>query len=235
MTYRRPPSPIDAALQRAIALKAPLDERLGLIKEAMQRDRPAYAAETESLIARLQAARAGSSAPAPGQVLPPFLLPDAAGGLVGLADLLTDGPVVIALHRGHWCHYCRMSAIALGEVHARVTEAGGRIVAIAPDRRRYSALMCEEAGEGVTVLTDIDNAYATSLDLVVWIGDELRALLQKAGFDLSAYHDNANWMLPVPATFIVNSDGTIAARYVDPDYRHRMDIDDLVSALKQAH
>ena len=232
MTFERPPSPIDATLQRAVEMDAPLDERLSLIKEAMQRDRPAYAAATEMLISRLQVAKTGANAPAAGEAMPPFILPDVTGKLITLAELVAVGPVAIALHRGHWCHFCRMNAIALGEVHARVAAAGGRIVAIAPDRRRYSAEMLEEAG--IMVLTDIDNAYALSLNLAVWIGDELRELLTKAGFDLPEYHDNQDWILPAPATFVVGSDGVIATRFVDPDYRQRMDIERLVAALQAA-
>jgi len=39
-------------------------------------------------------------------------------------------------------------------------------------------------------------------------------------------------MLPIPATFIVGRSGKIGARFVDPDYRKRMAIDDLVAALR---
>ena len=232
MTFQRPSSPIDATLKRAVEMDAPIDERLNLIREAMQRERPAYAAATEMLISRLQVAKTGANAPAAGEEMPSFFLPDVTGKLITLAELVADGPVAVALHRGHWCHYCRMNAIALGEVHARVAAAGGRIVAIAPDRRRYSAEMREESG--ITVLTDVDNAYALSLNLAVWIGDELRELLAKAGFDLPEYHDNQDWMLPAPATFVVGSDGIVATRYVDPDYRQRMDVEELVTALQRA-
>jgi peroxiredoxin len=39
-------------------------------------------------------------------------------------------------------------------------------------------------------------------------------------------------MLPIPATFVVAKDGRIKARFVDPDYRKRMAIEDLIAALK---
>jgi hypothetical protein len=41
-------------------------------------------------------------------------------------------------------------------------------------------------------------------------------------------------MLPIPATFIIGQDGMVKARYIDPDYRHRMDIDELLDALRSA-
>jgi peroxiredoxin len=50
--------------------------------------------------------------------------------------------------------------------------------------------------------------------------------------DLPSYQGNSSWMLPIPATFVVGRDGRIKARFVDPDYRKRMAIEDLLAALK---
>jgi peroxiredoxin len=43
------------------------------------------------------------------------------------------------------------------------------------------------------------------------------------------------WLLPIPATFVVGTDGRIAARFMDPDYRKRVAVEDLLAALKAAH
>ena len=59
-------------------------------------------------------------------------------------------------------------------------------------------------------------------------------LLTRAGIELPRYQGNAAWFLPIPATFVVNSDGTVAMRRVDPDHRQRMEIDDLLAAIRQA-
>jgi hypothetical protein len=39
-------------------------------------------------------------------------------------------------------------------------------------------------------------------------------------------------MLPIPATFVVNRDGLVVARYIDPDYRRRMELEQIVDALR---
>jgi len=41
-------------------------------------------------------------------------------------------------------------------------------------------------------------------------------------------------MFPIPATFVVGRDGRIKTRFVDPDYRKRMAIDDMLQALEAA-
>ena len=50
--------------------------------------------------------------------------------------------------------------------------------------------------------------------------------------DLPSFQGNSSWMLPIPATFVVGHDGRVKARFVDPDYRKRIAIEDLLAALR---
>ena len=77
----------------------------------------------------------------------------------------------------------------------------------------------------------MDNGYALSLNLAIWIGEEMKGMMAGRQ-DLPEYQGNDSWMLPIPATFVVGQDGRIKARFVDPDYRKRMAINDLLAALK---
>lgn len=53
------------------------------------------------------------------------------------------------------------------------------------------------------------------------------------GHDIASFQGNESWILPIPATFVVGRDGIVRARFVDPDYRKRMAIDDLIAALRK--
>lgn len=224
---------LDARIRDAIAMDAPLDERLGVVRDAVRALNPEFADAVERLVSRLKAAEAGAQAPSTGEAMPPFLMPDSAGKLVSLAGLLQDGPVVVAFHRGHWCPYCRLHAIALGEVRQRIEAEGAQIVAIAPDRRQFSAMLKAQAGDAIPILTDVDNGYALSINLAIWIGQEMQELMASSGYALDLYQGNGAWMLPIPATFVVSTQGIIVARHIDPDYRRRMDVDDLLDAVRK--
>lgn len=62
----------------------------------------------------------------------------------------------------------------------------------------------------------------------------MRGLIGAAGWDFPTSQGNETWMLPIPATFVVGTDGIITARFVDPDYRKRMATEDLIAALRNA-
>jgi peroxiredoxin len=222
---------LEDAFQRARHLDASLNNRLQTIADAVRQLSPEFAEAVDRLITRLQDSGAGVAAPAPGDPMPPFLLPDDKGRLVALEDLLDLGPVAVAFHRGHWCPYCRLNSFALAEAHERAMAEGCQIVAITPDRTKFTAALKSETRAKFPILTDLDNGYALSLNLVIWVGRELQEMIAAAGVDLPTYQGNDSWMVPVPATFVVGKQGIITARHIDPDYRKRMEIKELLTAL----
>lgn len=220
---------LEQAFERLRVVDASLDEQLAALSDASRQRLPGLADAIDRLVARLHESGVGASAPQCGEPMPPFHLPDEAGHIVSLEQLLERAPVAITFHRGHWCPYCRISLQALARAQA---ESGdGQIVAIMPERQRFAADLKSAGRIPFPILTDIDNGYALSLNLAFWLGTELRAMLAGQQ-DLAAFQGNDAWMLPVPATFVVGGDGIIKARFVDPDYRKRMAIDDLLAALR---
>jgi len=163
--------------------------------------------------------------------MPPFVLPDDVGHLVSLDQLLVRGPVAVTFHRGHWCPYCRININALAQAHNAISADGGQIVAIMPDRQKFIADFKSESNVPFPILTDVDNGYALSLNLTIWVGAEMQKMMQGRQ-DLPAFQGNSAWMLPVPATFVVDRGGTIKARFVDPDYRKPVAIADVLGAMR---
>ena len=191
---------LEQAVQAAIELDAPLNERMAVIANAVRHLSTTFAEAVDRMVTHLQEHGAGQTAPAPGELMPSFLLPDETGRLISLEDLLKNGPVAVSFHRGHWCPYCRLNAIGLAEVQKEVADLGGQIVAIVPERRKFTGALKDEAEASFPVLTDMDNGYALSLNLAIWVGAEMEKLIAGAGWDVPKYQGNAAWMLPIPAT-----------------------------------
>lgn len=225
---------LKGAFQHAHDLDTDVNGKLRVYSDAIRQFSPAYAGAVDQLVERLLAAGAGEDAPRPGEPLPPFVLPDDAGHLVSLEQLLSKGPAVIMFHRGHWCPWCRISAHALAQAQKNRGVEAGRIVAIMPDRSRFAADFKDETGLSIPVLTDLDNGYALSLNLTIWVGPDIERLLRGFGRDLPDYQGNDSWMVPIPATFVVGRDGRVSERFVDPDFRNRMAIEQLFAALTAA-
>jgi peroxiredoxin len=222
---------LEEAFQRIGRMDASLDEQLRTFSDAARQRRPDFADAVDRLVGRLGENGAGASAPQPGELMPPFHLPDENGHIVSLDRLLAKGPVAVTFHRGHWCPYCRININALSRAQQKIVSDGGQIVAIMPDRQQFVSELKSAGKVPFPILTDMDNGYALSLNLAIWVGAELQKMFEGLR-DLPSFQGNNSWILPIPATFVVGIDGLIKARFVDPDYRKRMAIDDLLAALK---
>jgi peroxiredoxin len=220
------------AFQQCCDLEGTLSERLDAYAAAGREIFPAYGEAVDRLVARIHQNGGGENAPRPGDPMPPFILPDGTGRLIDLKALLGDGPVAVMFYRGHWCPYCRLNVRAVIEAFDRIKASSGQVVAIMPEIQEFAEKFKSESGVPFPVLTDLDNGYALSLNLAIWLGTEIQRILSFQ--DLPRFHGNDGWLLPIPATFVVGRDGLVKARFVDPDFRKRMEIDDLVKAVKQA-
>ena len=221
------------AFQECRDMEGTLNERLDAYAAAGRQIFPAYGEAVDRLVARIHENGGGENAPRPGDVMPPFILPDVTGRLIDLKSLLENGPVAVMFYRGHWCPYCRLNVGAVVQALDRIKALGGQVVAIMPEVQQFAEKFKVDSDAPFPVLTDLDNGYALSLNLAIWLGTEIQRLLSYQ--DMKHFHGNDGWMLPIPATFVVGRDGLVKARFVDPDFRRRMEIDDLIAAFRAAN
>ena len=222
---------LEQAFNQLRAMDASLEEQLSALSQAVRQKWPDFAEAIDRLVARLGRNGVGASAPQIGEAMPPFHLPDERGRIVSLDQLLANGPLAIMFHRGHWCSYCRVNINSLARARAEIGRE--RIVLIMPERQQFLSDLKAAGQVPFPILTDLDNAYALSLNLAFWLDAEMQAMMRGRHHDLPSFQGNNSWMLPVPATFVVDRDGLVKARFIDPDFRKRMAIGDLIAALRE--
>jgi peroxiredoxin len=222
---------LDAAVVEARARDMPLGARLRYVADRVRELSPVYADAVDGFVTRLQGVEAGASAPQVGDVMPDFMLPDQDGHMVTLDGLLQGGPAVLVFHRGHWCPYCQLTMAGMAEIEARI--APYALVAISPERQKYTRLMRSGAGALFPFLSDVGSGYALSVNLAVWVDDAMAALIAGAGKHVPEYQGTEGWIMPVPAVFVIGADARVIARHVDPDYRRRMELDDVLRVLER--
>jgi peroxiredoxin len=105
-------------------------------------------------------------------------------------------------------------------------------VAISPELPERALSTREEKTLGFDVLSDVGNAVARQYGLVFALPDRLRPIYQAFGIDLPAFNGDETFELPMPATYVVATDGTIVKAFVDADYTKRMEPAEAVAALK---
>ncbi|MFH8694506.1 peroxiredoxin-like family protein [Streptomyces chartreusis] len=162
---------------------------------------------------------------------PRFTLPSATGRPVALDDLLAEGPVVLTFYRGTWCPYCNIALRALQQHHDAITACGARLVAVSPQIADESLTLTEKYDLAFDVLSDIGSDTAKQYGLAFDLPDDLAAVYDKLGFDLQNVNDGHPRTLPLPATYVIDRDGTIRWAFVNTDYTTRAEPADIITAL----
>ncbi|MDA0704121.1 MAG: peroxiredoxin-like family protein [Proteobacteria bacterium] len=216
-------APRNPAFEAARALDAPLAERLAAYSAASRARSPVVAEAYDAFVDTLERAKAGSEVPGIGAALPAFMLSDTDGRPTSMAELLADGPLVVSFNRGGWCPFCWLELSALADIDAAVREVGGSIVSIVPDTAVYGRRLRARLSLPFPVLTDLDNGYGLELGLTVAMPADLRVLFLASGMDLGVFQKNDGWFIPIPATLVVDRAGILRARYVDVEFRRRID------------
>lgn len=229
-----PPGTLAEAFAMAFRQARPLNERLADYMRLSRPIVPDIAVAYDRMVARLRAADAGDGSTGVGETLPPFLLPDQDGKLVALETLRARGPVVVSFNRGHWCPYCRMELLELDRIKPELDRMGASVVSVVPEVEQFTSRMIAERGLSFSVLSDVDLAYTLDLGLMCWIGDDVARLYRERGIDLARFQAGDGACLPIPATFVIARSGRVAARFVDPDFRCRMEPADVLSAVAAA-
>lgn len=168
-----------------------------------------------------------------GERFPAFDLPDANNTQHSLEDYLRQGPLVVSFYRGAWCPYCNLEINALQQKLSEITAAGGQLVAISPQRPDKSSEQVATTGLSFDVLSDSGNKLAESCGLVFTLPEALRPIYAGWQIDIPGHNDDDSFQLPIPATYIIDTNGTINYAFIDMDYTRRLEPDIIIEQLKK--
>jgi len=184
--------------------------------------------DADAELAMAAASKVAASALRAGARAPLFTLADASGRRIALEALLSTGPVVLHFFRGAWCSFGEHSVAEFASMHQDVVSLGGSAVAIAPPSKPTVPSRPVPMPE----LQDIDMKVARAYGLAFDLPAGLRPRYEALGYTPPSTKRAGTWLVPIPATYLLDRDGTVALAFIDVDYRKRFEPASLLSALK---
>jgi len=180
--------------------------------------------DSDAELSLAAATAAGPGVLQAGTRAPLLVLPDTAGRKISLEQLLRKGPVLLHFYRGSWCSYGEQSLDAFYSTYEKVLELGASAVAISPDRTSERPLR----DPSVPDLYDQDARVASSYGLVFQLPVSLREKYQRAGYQPTSHGE---WLVPLPAVYLLDRDGMVVMSSLEFDYRKTFHPGPLLHAL----
>jgi peroxiredoxin len=192
-------------------------------------------AETQAVharaIAELKQQRLAANILPVGSRIPEFQLPDHDGKNTSSSDLLAKGRLVLCFIRGRWCPFCVGQMEAMNLILPLIEQAGATLVAISPQTVKQSFFMRDQHKLRFPMLSDVGNNVARQFGLSYRVPDEQRAVYQRAFVNLPFVNGDESWELPIPATYIIDRDGSVLYASANEDHTERPEPDDIVRFL----
>jgi peroxiredoxin len=166
-----------------------------------------------------------------GDTMVDFELPNVNNQKETLSGYLKQGAVVLSFYRGGWCPYCNMELRALQAVLPEIKTKGASLIAISPETPDNSLTTSEKNELEFSVLSDNNNEVSKQIGLVFQMPEALKAVYHSFGLDVQKHNGNDAYELPMPATYVVNTDGKITYAFVPEDYTERAEPKDILGVL----
>jgi peroxiredoxin len=214
----------------------PLREILAGRKEVIAKYVPAeMQAIHAQAIAELKSRNLASGILPVGAMAPQFELQDHDGKTVSSFDLLARGKLVICFIRGRWCPFCvgQMEAmnLILPRFEREGEQAGATLVAISPQTVKQSFFMHDQHKLRFALLSDAGNKIARQFGLTYRVPAPQEAVYRRAFVNLPFTNGDESWELPIPATYVIERDGTVLYASANEDYTERPEPEDIVRIL----
>jgi peroxiredoxin len=214
----------------ARSLREILAERKEKIAQYVQAETLAVHA---GVIADLRSRGLAAKSLAVGARMPGFLLPNHNGNVVSSADLLGRGRLVVCFFRGRWDPFCCGQMEAMNRVLSEIQEAGGSLVAISPQTVKQSFFMADQHRLGFPLLGDAGNQVARQFGLAYRVPPEQESIYRRAFINLPLANGDESWELPIPATYVVDGEGTVLFAYANEDCAERAEPGEILNELRR--
>jgi peroxiredoxin len=163
---------------------------------------------------------------------PEFALKDQYGATVTLKDLRKKGPTVLIFFRGSWCPYCSKALKTYQDSLGQLLTKGVQVIAITPEGKEGIDSVVAKTGAVFPILSDDGGKTMAAYQVAFKVDDRTVNRYKMAGIDLLKTNNQKEATLPVPAVYIINTEGTIVYRYFDENYRRRVSVKEILANIK---
>jgi peroxiredoxin len=213
--------------------KRPLREIFAERKELIAKYVPP---ETQAIhaqvVAELRARHTAANILPVGAKAPVFELSDHNGKIFSSSALLSKELVVVCFIRGRWCPFCVGQMEAMNLVVPEIERAGATLVAVSPQTVKQSYFMHDQHKLRFPLLSDAGNRVARAFGLTYRVPAAQEAVYRRAFVNLPLANGDDSWELPIPASYILDRDGTVLFASANEDYTERAEPEELIASLR---
>lgn len=159
---------------------------------------------------------------AEGVSAPAFQVKHADGTVFDFNPDALEKKQLIIFYRGGWCPYCNRHLQALQDVVPKLRAADIDVLFLSADKPELLYSSLDEPDIDYTLLSDAAMTAARAFGVAFRIDDETFEKYKGFGIDLEAASGFDHHELPVPAVYLIDTQGKVVFRHADANYKVRL-------------
>ena len=151
---------------------------------------------------------------------------------INTIDILKEEKILLIFYRGYWCPHCRKHLGSLQDKFNEFSSKGVYVMVVTPEKVEKTKLTADKIKAKFSIVHDVDNKIMKDYKVAFEVNEEnVTNYYDLVNRRLSEYNVENNNVLPVPATFLIDTDGTIIYKHFDPNYKKRSDLEEILKML----
>ena len=167
-----------------------------------------------------------------GSIAPDFNGSDQDGNRIRLKSLLKKGPLVLIFYRGQWCPVCNAYLKTFQDSLSLITQRGAQVIAVSPETVENARETQSKTKLTVPILSDTSQKIMKDYGVFFHVTGGYDLKIKVFLFtSIASNNGKDDAYLPVPATYIIDTDGKIVWRQFDINYKNRASVRSILKNL----
>lgn len=116
---------------------------------------------------------------------------------------------------------------------SEIEAANVKLLAITPEAYENTEVTKDKTDINFTVISDADGSIMEAFDVAFKVTNKYQSMIEtNLKASISETNASKKAILPVPATYIIDTDGKIVYKHFDLDYNNRASVNDILSHLR---
>ena len=167
-----------------------------------------------------------------GDKAPGFIATDNSGKSIALKNMLkSHKAVVLFFYRGQWCPYCNKQIKQLQDSLQLLTAKGAYVIGVTPETSENINKTIDKTHASFSIIQDKGYKIMKAYQVNYIVDPAMLVKLKSYGIDLEKNNGNTDHVLPVPATYVIDSSGKIIFVHFDKDITKRASVSSILATL----
>ena len=165
-----------------------------------------------------------------GEKAPIIIAKDQNGKTINSKTILKTRKILLVFYRGNWCPYCRKHLTSLQANLNELHKKNVFVMVVTPEKLEKNFETQKKLKTEFSIIHDTDNKIMTAYKVAYKVNKlTVTSYYNHVQNEIAKYNDAHNDVLPVPATYLIDTNGKIIYVQYNTDHKIRSNIKELIA------